>query len=83
MKKKKENEQKAERKYVWMSEKEAAEYIGVSVRTMQRWRKDGCIVSQHGIEPAPPYYRKGTMIRYERSELEQWMIDGRSVSAAA
>ena len=46
---------------------EAAEYLGVTSRTLARWRRTGC---------GPKYTRLGRLtgrVRYERAELDHWM----------
>ena len=68
-------------RYEWMTEDEAAEYLRCCPRTLQRWRKDGAIIGRNGkIDPAPPYYKCGGSIRYERGQLNNWMLAKRGPS---
>lgn len=54
-----------------LSESEASEYLGVSVRTLQRWRAEG-------IGPVYiDYY--GSMIHYRRTDLDEF-IKARSIA---
>ena len=46
----------------YLNNREAAEYLGLSVRTMNRYRVTG-----DGL----PYYRLGGRVRYVRAELDQ------------
>lgn len=54
----------------WVSNKEAMELLGVSPRTLQRYRDNGCI----------PYSKIGKNCRYRLSDLERtlerFMING-------
>jgi excisionase family DNA binding protein len=54
-----------------ISEKEAAELVGIKPRT---WRR----MSRSGVAPAPVKLGKGErpMIRFRRSELEAWIEAG-------
>lgn len=47
-----------------LSTKEAADFLGVSVGTIERWRK-----SNQG----PPYFQKGRVIRYGLEDLKDWV----------
>lgn len=48
-----------------LTERQAAEYINASPRSMQTWRRQG-----HG----PRFCRLGSrMIRYRRSDLDAWV----------
>lgn len=50
-----------------MSEKDAAEMLGISPRTLQKWRH-----AKH--VGAPPYYKLPTgLVRYKRSDLERYV----------
>ena len=58
-----------------MSEHVAAEFIGSSPRTLQRWR---------GTGEGPPYHRLGRRkIIYFRSELLGWLSSRRHTSTSA
>jgi excisionase family DNA binding protein len=51
----------------YLSPAEAAEYLGITIRTLAEWRH-----SQSG----PPYIRLGGptgRVRYARSDLDRWM----------
>jgi predicted DNA-binding transcriptional regulator AlpA len=49
---------------VWHDEKATAARLGVSTRTLQRWRRDGS---------GPAYMRAGPRaIRYSDAALEEW-----------
>ena len=66
-------EQKGQtRKYI--SEKEAAEYLGVAERTLRSWRSNGRIDNK-GTHP-PRVYVRGKHVYYELGELEEWIRDG-------
>ena len=66
-------EQKGQtRKYI--SEKEAAEYLGIAERTLRSWRSNGRIDNQ-GTHP-PRVYVRGKHVYYELGELEEWIRDG-------
>lgn len=43
---------------------EAAEYVGVSVPTLNRWRVQG---------DGPPYVKIGSRVRYRRADLDAWL----------
>ncbi|MGS1120707.1 helix-turn-helix transcriptional regulator [Rhodanobacter sp. UC4436_H3] len=53
---------------VRVTTKVAAEYLGVSVRTLEDWRAKG---------KGPKYMRIGHRIRYEISELDTFIAAGR------
>ena len=48
----------------FINEHEAAEYLGVSVKTMRRRR---------WVKLPPVYYKLGSSVRYRRSDLESWI----------
>ena len=49
----------------FLSESEAAEYIGISKKTLQRWRFD---------HKGPPYAKlNNKLIRYRLADLDEWM----------
>lgn len=52
----------------WLSAKEAAERLGRSPKTLERWRADDC---------GPPAYRAGGLkrgrVRYRASEIDAWL----------
>jgi predicted DNA-binding transcriptional regulator AlpA len=58
-----------------MDEGVAAEFIGSSARTLQRWR---------GTGEGPPYHRLGKRkVIYFRSELLAWLVARRHTSTSA
>lgn len=66
-------EQKGQtRKYI--SEKEAAEYLGIAERTLRSWRINGRIDNKG--TPPPRAYVRGKHVYYELGELEEWLRDG-------
>ena len=49
----------------FLSESEAAEYLGISKKTLQRWRFD---------HKGPAYAKlNGKLIRYHQADLDEWM----------
>ena len=57
----------------YLNAHEAAEYLGLSVRTMNRYRVTG---------EGPPYYRFGGRVRYLRVELDEWATGSRRTSTS-
>ncbi len=49
----------------WLSKKMIAEYLGVTVRTVERWQHAGL-----------PHRRVGGVNRYRASEVDSWMGTG-------
>ena len=47
----------------YLTTKEAAEFLAVSIRTLERWR------TQRG---SPAYIKQGNIIRYSQDDLEKW-----------
>lgn len=47
----------------WWSEKEVAQYLGRSIRTVQDWRAKGI---------GPTYYKQVGCVRYLRKDVEAW-----------
>lgn len=43
--------------------KEAADFLGVDIRTLQNWRTYGL---------GPPYEKEGRLVLYKRAELMRW-----------
>ena len=60
-----------ERQY--LSTREAAEYLGLSPRTLDRYRVSG---------DGPVFHRFGGRVRYTRSDLDAWAVARRRVSTA-
>ena len=49
----------------FQTESEAAEYLGISKKTLQRWRFD---------HKGPAYAKlNGKLIRYHQADLDEWM----------
>jgi excisionase family DNA binding protein len=48
----------------FLSEKEAADYLAVSLSTIRRWRKTG---------DGPQYYRLANVLRYRQDALEDFI----------
>ena len=50
---------------VFLSGSEAADYLGISKKTLQRWRFD---------HKGPAYAKlNGKLIRYHQADLDEWM----------
>ena len=61
----------------FVSEREAAIHLGVSVRTLQRWRTEPPIMG------APRFYKLGTRrVAYRISDLSRW-AEGRAFSSTS
>lgn len=55
----------------YLTEKDAAAYVGVSPRTMRLSRYRGHLL---GVRDDPPtWLRIGTRVMYRRADLRQWM----------
>lgn len=50
----------------WLSPKEVAEYLGLTVSALAHWR-----VHRKG----PPYSKQGKVIRYRSADLENWLSE--------
>lgn len=50
-----------------LSQREAASYLSVSLRTLQRWRKEG-------VAPASVVMPSGRH-KYRQSSLDHWLIE--------
>ncbi len=48
----------------FLSEKEAALYLSISLSNIRRWRRNGT---------GPKYYRKGNVLRERRENLEEFI----------
>jgi excisionase family DNA binding protein len=57
---------KASSSETFLTEAETAEVLNLSQRTLQRWRMEG----SQGL----PFRRFGGLIRYARSDIEQWAV---------
>ncbi len=49
-----------------ITRKEAAEYLGIPITTLDVWRSRG--------SPAIPFVQMGRLIKYSRRDLERWVI---------
>ena len=50
---------------IFLTESEAADYLGISKKTLQRWRFD---------HKGPAYAKlNGKLIRYHQADLDEWM----------
>ena len=57
----------------YLSTREAADYLGLSARTLDRYRVSG---------DGPVFHRFGGRVRYLRSDLDAWAAKRRRVSTA-
>lgn len=57
-----------------LDEGEAAQFIRVSIRTLQSWRVSG---------RGPAFIKVGRAVRYDRGTLTQWLISQTRASTAA
>ena len=57
----------------YLNTREAAEYLGLSTRTMNRYRVTG---------DGPPFYRFGGCVRYVSAELDEWAAGRRRTSTS-
>ena len=53
---------------MYLSTRQAAELLGLSPRTLERYR---------GAGEGPPYMKRGRQVRYARADLDDWMEGGR------
>jgi len=53
-----------------LTSKEAARYIGMSVSFLANARCQGNLP---GRTPAPPYFKIGRVVRYDRVVLDEWI----------
>ncbi|WP_299436786.1 helix-turn-helix domain-containing protein [uncultured Rhodospira sp.] len=56
-----------------MTQGQAAAYLSKTVRTLERWRRDGV---------GPRYLRVGRTIRYRRADVDAW-LGGREYASQA
>ena len=52
----------------WMSTKETASYLGVTRRTLERWRAAG---------KPPEFFQYGKRVRYRKWALDNFLMDNR------
>ncbi len=51
--------------------KEAADYLGCSVAALRTWKRQG---------RGPKYFRLGKLLRYRRTDLDEWILDQLSIA---
>ncbi len=56
----------------FLSEKEAATYLCVSLSTIRRWRR---------FKTGPAYFRYGGVLRYRRAALEEFITKNTQTAA--
>lgn len=59
-----------------LTDKEAAEYLGVSVSFLRKRRMEGARLNK---TPPPPFIRIGRLCRYQPQDLDAW-LEARKVS---
>ncbi len=57
-----------------LSEQEVANLLQVSPRTVQSWRLNGF---------GPPFIKVGRLVRYQKSEVFQFLADNKHASTSA
>ena len=57
----------------YLNERQTAEYLGVSERTLQRWRRVGT---------GPRFATLNHLIRYSRAEIDRYVSDNMHQSTA-
>ena len=50
-----------------LDQKQAAEYLGTTVGTLNSWRHEGKL--------SIPFIRWGYRIRYKKSDLDKWLLE--------
>lgn len=53
-----------------LDERQCADYLGLSARTLQNGRQAGHMGNH---TPAPPYLKLGGSVRYLRADLDKWL----------
>lgn len=53
---------------IWLVSKQVAPMLGISHRTLERWRSTGY---------GPPFHKPGRKILYSKSEVEEWLAGKR------
>lgn len=59
---------------VWLTTRQAAEYLGYSVHTLRYSRVTGTLGGNN--RKPPKHYGQGGAIRYLQSDLEEWIMSG-------
>lgn len=57
----------------YITTREAAEFLGLSVATLNKWRVIGL---------GPAYFKLGKAVRYRLSELEEWASSQRKLNTS-
>lgn len=57
-----------------LNEKQAAELLGLSVKTLQNWRYTGL--------NGPHFHKIGRCVRYHRDELDRFLAETRRMSTS-
>ena len=70
---KEERNDRNERGRVWLSEQAAADYLGVTKRTLQRWRS-GVVRANGQVVVGPKYYQPAGKVFFDRDELDEWVV---------
>lgn len=68
-------EDKERRSKEYLTEAEAAEFLGVAARTLRDWRRKGRVDGK-GTKP-PRAYVRGRHIYYAEDELDSWIREAR------
>lgn len=56
-----------------LNERQAGDWLGVSVRTLQRWRLEGI---------GPRFRKLGRLVRYHQSDLEEFIANSARTSTS-
>ena len=73
--------QKKERTKIFLTERQAAEFLSVAERILRDWRFKGKI-DKKGTKP-PKFYVRGKHIYYCQDELVEWITEGATDSESA
>lgn len=73
--------QEKERTKIFLTERQAAEFLNIAERTLRDWRFKGKI-DKKGTKP-PKFYMRGKHIYYCQNELIEWITEGAADSEPA
>lgn len=59
----------------WLSGPVVAKMLNISPHTLLRWRLNT-------VRQGPPYHKFGTVVRYNRKDIEEWVTAGRVEAAS-
>ena len=60
---------------IWLTELEAAKYLKCSTSNLQNFRSSKDRILRDGtVASKPPVYRFGGDYRYEKKELDKWLL---------